>query len=324
MKNKRIACVEKSPAHFLALYLLSLNNIRSGDIRWVFTLTGSEAVHLFQQKKADFAAYENSFSGRKVPPSAKIIFSTAAAPAFNRFVLIAREADIAVYRTQYELFVKGHFESRKNYLAMKDADAATAASALGARLPAGINPAAYIPSANENYEFFRMTARRVWDYASAYAAARDLYGIPADAEGKIIAASQYIQLLESIDQKTYSRPSAALPAPAAAQPEENTILFTSELAFEKNTQDLTFQSKAFLRELTILAFAFPNAKIAVKGGAAADEANSTWLAGVREAAAKDIIARSCGAGYSRISSSGGTPDTKTAANITFTGAGIAQ
>ena len=71
LKNKRIACVEKSPAHFLILYLLSLNNIRPADIRWVFTLTGTGAVEMFQQKKADFVSYENTFSKQKLSASAK-------------------------------------------------------------------------------------------------------------------------------------------------------------------------------------------------------------------------------------------------------------
>ena len=240
-------------------------------------------------------------------------------------MLIAREADIAIHRVKFELFTKGHFEIRKNFLSMKDSDAAAIVTALGVHLTAGAaNPAALIPSAQSNYEFFRMTPLRIWDYASAYTAARTFYGIPEDASGRIIAATQHIQLLGLIDRNIYSRPSTPLPEPVAAQPEETIVLFTAELPCEKNSQELTFASKAFLRELSIRSRLFPYAKIIVRGGASADEANSAWLAGARETAVKDIIARSCGAGYSRIYSAGGTPETKTAATVTFTSAGFVR
>ncbi|MGL4368417.1 MAG: ABC transporter substrate-binding protein [Spirochaetota bacterium] len=318
LKNKRIACTEKSPEHFLILYLLSAHGIHPKEINWIFTLTGDDALRMYESQKADAALYNSACVRKKIPSQSKILFSTQQAPLFDRYVLVAKESDLAVHSDLFAKLVQGHFEARSSMIDMKIEDARAGASAYGVSLEEGIHPALIIPSFNDNLGFFRMTAARSWDYASVWIAARRFFEIPDDYPGQIVAATQNLLILESMDASAYKKKQPASPPPSSSG-KSSQLLFSSHLKFKENTTQLTFESQAFLNELTVRAALFPDARIAVRGGAAPAEISSAWLSGAREAAARDIVVRVCGAGSSRVFISPEAAPAAAEATISFFG-----
>jgi ABC-type nitrate/sulfonate/bicarbonate transport system substrate-binding protein len=315
LRKKRVTCVEKSPAHFLILYFLNENKIHPKDINWIFTLTDEDAVRLYSEGKTDFAAYRSSLIRGKIPQSAQILFSTEVAPKFEKLVLIAREADIVERSALYSIFIKGLFEGRKTLQSMKDQDAAALAKKFGAAVDDKTNSAAIIPALNDNFEFFRMTQKRLWDYASAYQSARELYSLPADSTGNSISESLNIVLLDEIDKTCYEF--KVMPAAPSAFSSEEFTLFSIDIPFTKDTTEITYPSGLILQEIALKSDLFPYARLSVKGNAIHDEQNAAWLAGARESAVKDAVAKSDPSAAQRLFSSGRKPDEAMSAQLLF-------
>jgi ABC-type nitrate/sulfonate/bicarbonate transport system substrate-binding protein len=315
LKKKRISCVEKSPAHFLLLYLLRENGIHPRDIRWVFTLTGDDAVRLFECGKSDVTACQTSFIRRKLPAYSEILFSTASAPSFDRCVLIAREADLLTRPAAYRTLVQGSFEAIKTLLAMKDADAAALVKKfIPARDFTG-NPASLLPSLDQNLSFFRMTEMRTCDYALEYQTARELYALPAESDGLDISATQNTVFLDTIDAKAYS--ASAAPSIPQAAAGTDILLFTKEIPCAKNSVEPAFPSRIPLSSAALNANLFPTARILLRGNSAQDEQNSAWLAGARESAVRDAIAKTDSSAAQRLFPSGDKPSQDVSVTLFF-------
>ena len=316
LAKKRVSCVEKSPAHFLLLYLLKENGIHPRDIRWVFTLTDDDAARLFECGKADAVVCRSGFSRRALPASAHILFSTDSAPAFNRCVLVARETDLVVRPDLYRKIVTGVFETRKALAAMNDADAATLAekcAGIKSRLKG--NPAWLIPSLDENSVFFRMTEKREWDYALAYQTARELYSVPAESEGLDITATQNVFFLDSLDPAAYASKGFSPQNTAAAG--ADIVLFSQEIPFAKNTTDPAYPSRLPLAHAAMNAQLFQSSRIMTKGNAAADEINAAWLAGARENSVHDAVSKLYAPAAQRFFPSGEKPAAAISATLQF-------
>ena len=315
LKKKRISCVEKSPAHFLLLYLLRENGIHPRDIRWVFTLTGDDAVRLFECGKSDVTACQTGFIRRKIPASSTILFSTASAPSFDKYVLIAREADLVIRPGAYRTIVQGAFEAGKTLLAMKDADASALVKKYISLGDFTGNPAALIPSIDQNLSYFRMSEKRTWDYALEYQTARELYSLPAESSGLDISSTQNTVFLDTIDAKAYAAAAAAPLPPAAAGTE--ILLFAMEIPCAKNSVEPAFPSRIPLSLAALNADLFPAARILLRGNAAQDEPNSAWLAGARESAVRDAVAKTSGSSAQRLFPSGEKPSQDISTTLLF-------
>lgn len=316
LAKKRISCVEKSPAHFLLLYLLKENGIHPRDVRWVFTLTDDDAMRLFECGKADAVTCRTGFSSRAFPSSAHILFSTDSAPAFNRYVLVARETDLVVRPGLYRKLVTGVFETRKALTAMNDADAAALAAKYAVMKPERKdNPSLLIPSLDENSVFFRMTGKREWDYALAYQTARELYSVPAESDGLDIAATQNTCFLDSLDPAAFASKGFAPQVPPATG--TDVILFSLEIPFTKNTTDAAYPSRLPLAHAAMNAQLFQTARIMTRGNAAADETNAAWLAGAREGSVRDAVSKLYSPAAQRFFPSGEKPSSAVSATLQF-------
>jgi len=53
LKNKKIACANITPSHYLALYVLNEASISNEDVNWVFTGTAIDAANVFKAGKTD-------------------------------------------------------------------------------------------------------------------------------------------------------------------------------------------------------------------------------------------------------------------------------
>lgn len=115
LKGKRVAVAEATPSHYFALYLLSQADMRTTDVRWVFTDSAVEAAQLFRQERVDAAVSwsPDVYLAAKDRRGARILASTREASSLIADIFVARGDLIKEHPEVVARFMLGWFDGVK-------------------------------------------------------------------------------------------------------------------------------------------------------------------------------------------------------------------
>jgi NitT/TauT family transport system substrate-binding protein len=282
-KGRTITCVENSPWHFTALYLLSISGVKPGDVSWKFALTPADAAYLFSEKKADICLADAKSLRRAVGrrAGARILLSTRDAARLVPFVFITRESCMMLRRELLLKFAAGWFEGTEA-LRLNPVQAAGPVSGLfrirGEELQeelAGVRPAAY----TDNLSFFEISGESLSGYGHMFDTASSLWigqgKLRSAVPSGILRATDVVLALGGRNKGAEARAAKEPAYPRVPGAGVRYVSGVFSLYFGKNSAAPDFSSRARLKKIAGIASVLATPGILLR--ASEDPAEDKWM-----------------------------------------------
>ncbi len=214
LKGKRVAVAEGTPSHYFALYLLSQADMRTGDVRWVFTDSAVEAAQLFRQKRVDAAVSwsPDVYLAAEDRKGGHILASTRDASSLIADVFVARGDFAKKHPEVLARFMMGWFEGvekvnakpSRAYKYLQDSFEGVDRDTAKAMLKD-----VKLPSYAENLDFFEISGEQLRGYDDIFDEATGLWRSLGKISGRARASksrsTRYLKAIRKEAEKRFGR-----------------------------------------------------------------------------------------------------------------------